>query len=388
VVKLGCTLILKEVAHRRVGFFLSLMAATVAVALCVAIGMTQSAAEKETRRNARDIGSNVFIIPSSVDIYDYHQSGYSQKTMGEDAVDKMVSAGKISYNHLIPTLTAELSLRGRKVRLTGTATARHPQQRPSKSKMGVVVQPGHLHLGSEVGRLLEAKKGEEIVLFGRTWNVERIAPEMGTVDDITILTDLGDAQSVLERPGQISEIQAISCVQCDAPEDRSLTTLRTELAKILPDTRVYLMKEIADARVKQRRMMDSYSPFVIVVLLIASAVWLGILAAINVRDRINEIGLMRAIGYGSGIIGFLVLGRAALVGVLAALFGCAIGYFLALAYGPEMFPVTAKAIRADWSLFGFALLAAPLLAMFASFVPAAVAVRHDPAITLRQDRIG
>jgi ABC-type lipoprotein release transport system permease subunit len=73
------------------------------------------------------------------------------------------------------------------------------------------------------------------------------------------------------------------------------------------------------------------------------------------------------------------------VGILAALLGCAGGFYLALLCGPEMFPITAKALRADWSLFGWALLAAPLLAMLASFIPAALAVSHDPAVTLRED---
>ena len=58
-------LIYKEMLHRRVGFTLSLLAATAAVALCVGIVMMQRAADKETRRNARNIGSNVFIIPAS-----------------------------------------------------------------------------------------------------------------------------------------------------------------------------------------------------------------------------------------------------------------------------------------------------------------------------------
>ena len=82
-----CGLILKEAAHRWVGFLLALLAATVTVALCVALSMTQAAAEKETRRNARDMGSNVFIIPQSVDLYNYYESGYSQKTMGQQTLD-------------------------------------------------------------------------------------------------------------------------------------------------------------------------------------------------------------------------------------------------------------------------------------------------------------
>ena len=379
-------LILKELLHRRVGFLLSLLAATAAVALCVGITMMQRAADKETRRNARDIGSNVFIIPASCDLYEYHQQGYSKQSMPDTSIDRMMKAGKIAYNHLIPTLTAEISIEGRQARMTGIAMARHPKGRPSKSKMGVVVKPGHVHLGHGVAGLLGAEKGEEIELLNRRWVVERVAPEMGTVDDITILANLEDAQQSLARKGEISEIKAISCVQCDTPEDTSLETLRSELKKILPDTQVYLMKEIADARVRQRRMMELYSPFVILVLILASAAWLGVLAAINARERVGEIGLLRALGYGGGTIGFLILGRAVLVGLCAALLGFAIGTVITLVFGPEIFPETARAIRSDYQLLAMALVATPLIALLASFIPATLAIGHDPAVTLRENQ--
>ena len=379
-----CRLILKELLHRWVGFALSLVAATTAVGLCVGIAMTQAAAEKETRRNARDIGSNIFIIPARCDLYEYHQQGYSPHAMPDSSIDRMLGAGKIAYNHLIPTLTAEIQVKDRQARLTGIAMARHPKGRPSKSKMGIVVQPGHLHLGHGVAALLGVEKGEEIELLDRRWTIERVAPEMGTADDITILANLEDAQQALHREGEISEIKAISCVQCDTPEDTSLGTLRAQLKKILPETQVYLMKEIADARVRQRRMMETYSPFVMLLLILASGAWLGVLAAINVRERIGEIGLLRALGYGGGTIGFLILGRALLVGLLAAILGFAIGTSMTLTFGPEMFPVTSGAIRSDFHLLAFAAMAAPLIALLASFIPAAWAIGHDPAVTLRE----
>ena len=382
--RLICRLIIKEMRHRWVGFALSLLAATVAVALCIGIAMTQSAAEKETRRNARDIGSNVFIIPASCDLYQYHRQGFSADSMPADSIERMMTAGKIAYNHLIPTLTAEIRVGDRQARLTGIAMARHPKGRPSKSKMGTVVQPGHLHLGHSVATLLGAREGDEIELLGRRWMIERVAPEMGTAADITILANLEDAQQALGREGEISEIKAISCVQCDTPEDTSLGTLRSQLQKILPDTQVYLMKEIADARVRQRRMMETYSPFVILVLILASAAWLGVLSTINVRERIGEIGLLRALGYGGSTIGFLILGRALLVGLLAAVFGFAIGSAVTLMLGPEMFPFTAGAIRTDYTLLGTAVVAASSVALLASFIPAAWAIGHDPAVTLRE----
>jgi putative ABC transport system permease protein len=383
-VRFPCRLILKELLHRWVGFTLSLVAATTAVGLCVGIAMTQAAAEKETRRNARDIGSNIFIIPARCDLYEYHQQGYSPHAMPDSSIDRMLGAGKIAYNHLIPTLTAEIQVKDRQARLTGIAMARHPKGRPSKSKMGIVVQPGHLHLGHGVAALLGVEKGEEIELLDRRWTIERVAPEMGTADDITILANLEDAQQALHREGEISEIKAISCVQCDTPEDTSLGTLRAQLKKILPETQVYLMKEIADARVRQRRMMETYSPFVMLLLILASGAWLGVLAAINVRERIGEIGLLRALGYGGGTIGFLILGRALLVGLLAAILGFAIGTSMTLTFGPEMFPVTSGAIRSDFHLLAFAAMAAPLIALLASFIPAAWAIGRDPAVTLRE----
>ena len=175
-------------------------------------------------------------------------------------------------------------------------------------------------------------------------------------------------------------------MQCDTPEDTSLGTLRSQLEKILPDTQVYLMKEIADARVRQRRMMELYSPFVILVLILASAAWLGVLAAINVRERVGEIGLLRALGYGGGTIGFLILGRAVLVGLCASILGFAIGTVLTLAFGPEIFPETSKAIRSDYQLLAMALMVTPLIALLASFIPAALAIGHDPAVTLRENQ--
>tara|TARA_E500000331_G_C16634628_1_gene445849 strand:- start:122 stop:514 length:393 start_codon:yes stop_codon:yes gene_type:complete len=129
-----------------------------------------------------------------------------------------------------------------------------------------------------------------------------------------------------------------------------------------------------------------YSPFVILVLILASAAWLGVLAAINVRERVGEIGLLRALGYGGATIGFLILGRAVLVGLCAALLGFAIGTIMTLTFGPEIFPETAGAIRSDYQLLVIVLVAAPLIALLASFIPAAWAINHDPAVTLRENQ--
>jgi lipoprotein-releasing system permease protein len=123
------------------------------------------------------------------------------------------------------------------------------------------------------------------------------------------------------------------------------------------------------------------SPF----LLVVSALWVGIMAALNVRERRPEIGVLRALGYGSGRIAGLFLVKAVLLGVLGALAGFALGNALAMSFGPGIFKVTATAIQTDWSLLGYAVVGAPLFAAMATFIPAMQAVAQDPAVTLRED---
>lgn len=392
----AAVLIFKEIKHRKVSFLLALLAAVAAVALCVGLVIMQDAAARETRRVTRDAGSNIRIIPKAADPFVYHELGYSKETMPEAYLDTMAKAKDISYNHLIAQLIREIEVapgKGakveepgvkKKVRLIGMAPTRNPPGHKKKSKMGYAIPTGELYVGHAVGKFLGVKKGGEIELLGRSWKIARVQPEKGTVDDISIMALMSDVQAATDTKGQISEIKAIDCL-CLTADENPLLVLRKEIETMLPEAQVLHDSELSDVRARQRQMMDSYSPFIISSLLIVSAAWIGVLAVINVRERTSEIGLFRALGYGSGFISMLVLGRALLIGLFGALVGYFIGCFLATSYGPEFFRVTAKAIKAQPALLGWAVIAAPLLAMLASFIPAALAVNQDPADTLRQE---
>jgi putative ABC transport system permease protein len=104
----------------------------------------------------------------------------------------------------------------------------------------------------------------------------------------------------------------------------------------------------------------------------------------NVRERRYEIGIMRALGYGSAKITLLFLGKALIVGVAGAVLGFGIGTILASRYGPDIFKVTAKMIKPEYWLLGWSLLAAPVFAAISSFIPTMIAVTQDPALTLHE----
>ena len=157
------------------------------------------------------------------------------------------------------------------------------------------------------------------------------------------------------------------------------------LERSLPEARVLQIRAIADARARQRQTSEKYTAFAVPLVLLVGAAWVGILATLNVRERRPEIGLWRALGNGSMRIAALVLGRALILGIAGAAIGYGVGTQLALHQGPRIFPVTAAGIVADPGLAWWALLLAPGFAAVASFLPAMLAVAHDPADTLRAD---
>jgi putative ABC transport system permease protein len=133
-------------------------------------------------------------------------------------------------------------------------------------------------------------------------------------------------------------------------------------------------------------MVGNMFAVIIPLVVIACGVWIGTLAIMNVRDRQQEVGIMRALGYSSGTITLLFLGKAVLIGLVGAVVGFLAGTSLALKFGPDIFKITAAAmIKPEPSLFILSLVFAPLFTAIASFIPAMIAVTYDPAVTLRED---
>lgn len=378
-------LVVQELWHRKLNFLLGALAVTVAVGLTVAYVTTADAARRETVRVTRDMGFNLRIIPRATDMDRFWSEGFSELTMPEDSVKKFVAYTNafFAFNHLVASLQGRFPVGGREVILTGlapTVTAAAQQGRP----MGFEIKPGTAHLGFEVAHRLGRKQGDSVELGGRRFTVARALVESGTDDDVRVFVALKDAQQLLGLEGRINEIKAIDCLCLTADED-PISILRAELEKALPEAKVLQMRVLADARARQRRMTEQYAAFVTPVLLIVCAVWVGALAALNVRERRAEIGVLRALGFGSGPIAALFLAKAAALGWVGAFAGYWAGSALALRFGPQIFQVTAKSIAAQPALLGWALIGAPLFAAIAMFIPTVLAVTQDPAVTLREE---
>jgi putative ABC transport system permease protein len=286
--------------------------------------------------------------------------------------------------------------------------------------MGYNVEPGTAILGHElaVGR----KVGETVTVSEKELKIARILPEQGSKEDITMAVHLEDAQAILGKPGKVNQIMALGC-HCAGS---NLPNIRKQLSDVLPDTRITEFRSIALARAEQRdlveaqqaqilgemkrnleerekilaerkeivgamaesrdrvqRVMVTLADVITPLVVLAAAVWVGLLALANVRERRTEIGLLRAIGKSSVAIASLFLGKACLLGLLGGLAGFALGTLLAGFLGSQALDVTATYFGIRYDMLVFALVGAPVLSVVASYLPTLTALTQDPAVVLR-----
>jgi len=365
------------------------------VAFFVGSVTTGKASHRETVRLMRNMGMNLRIVPRQTDMTAFWDKRFSDYTIPQEHVKVLAHHKKFTANHLLATLTRKVSVRrnGREfqVLLTGIAPEYFP---PGKEKpsMSFEIERGRVYVGYQLAQDMQLQRGETLEIGGKQLVVERCLAETGTPegDDIRIQCNILDAQEILDLPDQINEIKAIDCMCLEVvsgeSREETVLRLRSELQKALPDIEVFQWQTLAQIRHDQRLMMQRYfATLVLPSVAVVCVLWIGVLTMINVRERRQEIGILRALGYGGGKVASLFLGKALLIGLIGAGLGFLLGTELALTFGPQVFRETAKGIKPLYDLLIWSLLAAPMCASLASFVPTMIAVTQDPAQTLREE---
>ena len=289
-----------------------------------------------------------------------------------------------SYAHLTATLQKPIIWKNKQALLIGIAPELEPSGK-KKSFMSFKIKPGTVYIGYELVKSLSLEDKQVIVISGKSFKIAKCLNETGSNDDISIYAQLTDVQEILSMEGQINEIKALNCLCVTEDNQDPLDILREQLAIVLPDANVIQNKTIANARESQRIMIDKYFALIMPFVVIVFAIWIGALAMTNVQDRKHEIGVLRALGYGSTKIAVLFLGKAIVIGLIGAAVGFFIGNMMAMSYGPGIFKVTAKMIKPLYNLLTWSLVAAPLFAALAAFIPTMIAVTQDPALTLKEE---
>jgi putative ABC transport system permease protein len=411
-------LIVREILYRKLNFLLALLSVSVAVGGVLAalsllrqhdvkteqiIAQQRAQMQREMAKLEDDfrkitlgMGFNVLILPKDQNLADMYADDYATKYMPEEYATRLGQSRLATINHILPSLQQKVRWPEieRTIQLIGVRGEVYMQSSKQKPLLESV-PAGSIVLGYELHRGMKVKVGDSVQLMGRPLKVIRTNVERGNKDDITAWINLGEAQEILQKKGQINAILALDCT---CATDR-LSLIRPEIAKILPDTQVieFASQALARAEARQRagaqaessiaaeetnranlrRQREALAAALVPALIVASGLIIALLAWGNVRDRRSEIGLFRAVGMRSRQILAIFLGKAAIVGLAGAGAGVVVGIVIAW-YAAEGTVVSPRVLV-------LMICAAPLLAMAASWLPALVATQRNPAEILHEN---
>lgn len=374
--------------------------------------------ENFMRKQMLALGFNLLILPKDQPLSELNLDGTLSATMPERYVDELAKSSIVTVNHLLPSVTKRIHWdeKDRDIILVGTRGEVPFLHRGMKKPLLDEVAPGKVVVGYNVHSQLGLKEGDTITLKGREFTVSKLHPQRGSVDDDTLWINLGEAQEML---GMQNVINAILALECGCEGDR-ISQVRQDVAEVLPGTQVIerysqavtrsesraKAKRVAEAALAQekeagekliaqektarKQIEDRHAGFAAVLVplvIFGSLVMVGLLAFANARQRSGEIGILRAIGLTTGQVMSVFLSKAAIVGLLGGIVGVAAGIGAGIILGDS----AAHGVKMPDLFAGGALptmvIVAPLVALvmaiFASWIPALLAARRDPAVVLQ-----
>jgi len=420
-------LVIKEISFRKLNFGLSILSATVAAG-CLIGALTFLSAHKirteeiinqkeietkkrvtkledDYRKITKKMGFNILILPKDQNLNDFYADDFASKYMPENYVDKLANSKIVTIRHLLPSLQQKLKWpeEKRTIILIGMRSEVPNVFKSPLKPLAQIVNHDEIVLGHELSSSLNISTGDVVTLLGKSFKVSKLHGERGNKDDITAWINLKDAQLLLKKENKINAILALECKCAWA----SLSTVRDEISEVLPDTqtleshgkalaraeaRERAAKEAVDAlaAIKHHRavMLAEQQDFVsklVPVVIVVCAVWIGVLAFGNSRDRRYEIGVLRALGVSSKNIFFLFLTKAALIGLVGAVLGCCLGFFVGFLIVSNNYQNLFLFELLKLNPLVFTLVGATFLSVAATWLPAIIASHQDPAEILREE---
>jgi hypothetical protein len=362
--------------------------------------------EDDYRKIMKKLGFNILLLPEDQRLTDLHANGNPTSDMPQSYVDTLANSRTMTIRHLAPIVEQEIEWPeegGRSIIVVGTRGEVPLSHRDPLEPMILPVRAGSAVLGYGIWSSLGLGVDDTITLLGREFTVSRCHPERGTKDDVTVWIDLAEAQHLLGMEGRINAILALKC-HCEGAD---VGGIRKSMAAILPGVQVVELASRATTRAEARdraaaaakaaleaervhraRMRgekEAFAAWLVPLVMLGAAVWTGVLALINVRERTAEIGILRALGVRSRRIMLVFLARALLVGLGGALLGYGTGFLVGVLASGFALATDTVGVLFRPILLGLVAGGAPLLTALASWPPALAAARQDPAVVLREE---
>ena len=358
----------------------------VGIATIVTLITLTESMSRDIGQKMDEFGANILITPKSEDLamnyggISLGQVSFDQREIREEDLANIKSI-KNSRNILSvsPKVLGAARIRDKSVLLVGVRFEDELKMKQWWQIFGDAPKAGNeILLGSTTADTLNLSSGDSIEIGGETLKVAGILEQTGSQDDSLIFAPLGTAQKILGKEGKITLIEvAALCSGCPIGD------MVVQIAEKLPDAKVTAIQQVVESRLKTLDQFKRFSYGVsgVVVFIGSLIVFITMMGSVN--ERTTEIGVFRAIGFRRSHIMRIILLEAALVSLLAGIFGYVSGMGAAKLALPFMAESKDAALVWDALLASGSVGIAVTIGLLASLYPAIHASRLDPTEALR-----
>ncbi|MCW3491394.1 ABC transporter permease [Dethiobacter alkaliphilus] len=241
----------------------------------------------------------------------------------------------------------------------------------------LVLSDSELMLGSTLAANLGVMEGDYLTLSGTEFQVFAVLEDSGSAEDEQIFMNISAAQSLLERPGEVTLIELAADYTLGSEE-----ALLSQLNDALPHAEITSLRQEALRRDEMLTRLVRFGMSVSVLILLVGLLVVALTMSGAVRERTREIGVFRAIGFRKSHVTKIILLEGVLISVVGGILGYLAGMSVARYAGPLMANMD---IQVPWRLdmFLLAIVLAVVIGLLASIYPARQASQLDPVEALR-----
>ncbi len=357
----------------------------VGVATVVAIISFVNAMTSDINHKLEQYGANILVVPKTENL----ALTYGGLSLGGVSfeMEEIRQAELTRVNHipnaanvaaLGPLVLGVADLKDRRILMAGIDFSVVGILKPWWKIQGRQPVNGELILGSEVARILNQQPGSALEISGRQMPVAGVLEPTGSQDDQLIFSRLETAQSLFGKTGRVSMVEvAALCKDCPIED------MVRQISEALPGAKVMAIQQVVKGRMETLSQFKKFSYGISgVILLIGSLVVLVTMMG-SVRERTEEIGIFRAIGFRQRHVMSIIFLEAGIVSILAGVIGYLAGYGAASVALSIFSPGHMVSVPLDGTLAALSIAVALVVGLISSAYPALLAARMDPNDALR-----
>jgi putative ABC transport system permease protein len=366
-----------------------LLVSGLAIGIGAAVAMTSvgDAMNREVMHALDEFGANILVLPASEGLplsyggltVSAVNTGGRQLTMDDVARIRTIK-NKENISTVAPKLLVQTEIKGTKVLLAGVDFK--AEQRLKKWwRVAAGMSPqaaGEALIGRDAAQRLHIAPGDSIPVSGGTIRISGVLDNTGSQDDGLIFSDIGWVQQHFRKGNAVSLIELSAlCSGCPIED------MVRQVNGVLPGARAVAVKETVELKMQAMHYFHKFSLGISALLLIVAGMIIFFAMTASVKERVQEIGLFRAIGFRTGHIIQVLLVEAFLVSLLAGIAGYGIGIISPRFVAPYLMSAYNLTFEFDPLMAAGALASSVLVGLLASIYPAVRASRMDPVEALK-----